>query len=92
MAAATIDQQGRLLQRRIEDMEMPEDIINDRTPEGYTKYEDFVDKFIKDKGLKAGDRFRVPHGKDADPRIYEYLGPGSGGRKDWRELRSRGES
>jgi len=78
--------------RKLQDAPMDPAIIGNRTPEGYKQYEDTVDKFVKDKDLQKGERFRVPGTNDSDPRIYEYLGPNSGGRKDWRELRSKGES
>lgn len=44
------------------------------------KMEDEVDQFIKDKGVQEGDIMR------AQDRSYKYLGPNSGGRKDWIEV------
>lgn len=51
-----------------------------------SQYEQTIDKFIKDKGLQENDRMRVKHPDEDEPRIYKYLGPNSGGRKDWMEL------
>lgn len=49
----------------------------------WNKYEDAVDEFIKKKKLRKGDRFHVHHPGRNGPVVYEYLGPNSGGRKDW---------
>lgn len=49
----------------------------------WRQYEDTVDNFIAERGLKKGDRFHVHHHGRVDPTVYEYLGPNSGGRKDW---------
>jgi hypothetical protein len=47
--------------------------------------EEHIDQFIKHKSLKEGDIMRVPY-PDGNPKLYRYLGPDSGGRKDWMEV------
>jgi hypothetical protein len=52
-------------------------------PEGdYTPLENSIDTFVRDSALSKGQRFKVPHPEGH--KTYEYLGPNSGGRKDWR--------
>lgn len=53
-------------------------------------YEEIVDQYIKDRGLKPNDVFRIDHPDDHSyspgPNYYKYLGPGSGFRKDWHKI------
>jgi hypothetical protein len=45
--------------------------------------EDFVDAYIQQNKLNAGQGFQIPYPGGA--KTFEYLGPESGGRKDWME-------
>jgi hypothetical protein len=49
----------------------------------YQTLEEMVDQFIQANKLKEGDGFQIPYPGGA--KTFEYLGPGSGGRKDWME-------
>ena len=50
---------------------------------GHQGLEDMVDQFIAASRLKAGDQFQIPY--PGGVKTFEYLGPESGGRKDWME-------
>lgn len=49
-------------------------------------YERLVDQFIQGNKMKPNDTFRVDHPEG--PTHYRYLGPNSGGRKDWMQIDS----
>lgn len=75
-------------------LDMPQDVI-DKSRAGTSKdgegYEDVVDKYIASNILKKDDLFRIIH-PDGQLYLYKYLGPNSGGRKDWLELKNKGDS
>jgi hypothetical protein len=48
------------------------------------EYERLVDEHIKKHKPQENDLIRVEHGDEL--KIYKYLGPNSGGRKDWMEV------
>jgi len=83
MAAAQMHAQGRLFEPTI-----PTNPKNFESGD-YEAIEKSVDDHIKDNPMNKGDRFKLEH--PDGPHHYEYLGPDSGGRKDWREIKPKAE-
>ena len=80
MALATMHEQGRFQVAGGDNVKQIYDVPIKSKEDDYEGMEHEVDQFIKDKGLKEGDVMR------AQGRSYRYLGPDSGGRKDWMEI------
>lgn len=52
--------------------------------------EDLVDQHTAAQKLKEGDTFHIPYPDFlGGQKLYKYLGPDSGGRKDWMEIAPR---
>lgn len=56
-------------------------IHKDASPD---EYEQIVDDHIEKNKLQENDLINVQQGDDS--KTYKYLGPNSGGRKDWMEV------
>lgn len=100
MAAAQMHTEGRLVDpdsrggsviNKDSPFDPGKDVADQYQQGNYDPYESAVDKYTIDKKMKENDKFFVTH-PNGEQRLYRYLGPNSGGRKDWLELRGAGES